>query len=502
MNSLAAIAPRKSLTDRLNPILVKEVRQALRGRYFKVMFWLTLGVATLSGLLVVATGASSNEVEGIGQVFFMVMFGCMSAAVHAFTPFSAFLSTSAEWDENTHDLLVLSNLGPRQIVLGKLLSALIQGLLYYSTFGPFLVFAFLLNGIDLLTISVLLVCSVATCVGLSLVGIALASLARLRAARGILMAIFGAGLVMAWGFGMAAAGEISFSPQDLRSQEGQMGVAMFLTFVLVVGGSFGILASARFAHDEENRSTGLRIFSTFLVLAAGAWGAYLHAMVGEEETAWGMQVGAACVLSLAWLHFFSEPDGLGRRTGKHVTGKRWLALLSIPFLPGGGRGILLFFVHFLLALTCGVLALQTGARRDGFLEVVGMLSVFYAYLFVFLGLPSAVGRRLGNSDRARMLTRIATLVLVALTILGPGIAGLVLGIPSWMGLRHPFNPVWVMEQLERSGSTPSEVEFALVGLTIGILLTLALNAARIAGGASEVVDASTARRLRAASDQT
>jgi hypothetical protein len=54
----------------------------------------------------------------------MVMFGCLSAAVHGFTPFSAFLSTSAEWEENTHDLLVLSNLRPRQIVYGKLLSAL------------------------------------------------------------------------------------------------------------------------------------------------------------------------------------------------------------------------------------------------------------------------------------------------------------------------------------------------------------------------------------------
>src|SRR5262245_30147670 len=114
MNALAAAAaPKKSLSDRLNPILVKEVRQALRGRFFKVMFWTTLGSATLSGLLVVAGAASSNEVESIGQTFFIVMFGCMSAAVHAFVPFSAYLSTSGEWDENTHDLLVLSNLGPR-----------------------------------------------------------------------------------------------------------------------------------------------------------------------------------------------------------------------------------------------------------------------------------------------------------------------------------------------------------------------------------------------------
>ncbi|HTF91226.1 MAG TPA: hypothetical protein VK843_22630, partial [Planctomycetota bacterium] len=31
---------------RLNPILVKEVRQALRGRYFRNLFWFTVVAAT------------------------------------------------------------------------------------------------------------------------------------------------------------------------------------------------------------------------------------------------------------------------------------------------------------------------------------------------------------------------------------------------------------------------------------------------------------------------
>ena len=39
-------------SDRLNPVLLKEVRQAMRGRYFKITFWLTLTIATLVGLTV------------------------------------------------------------------------------------------------------------------------------------------------------------------------------------------------------------------------------------------------------------------------------------------------------------------------------------------------------------------------------------------------------------------------------------------------------------------
>jgi hypothetical protein len=190
-----AAPDRKRLDDRLNPILVKEVRQALRGRYFRWLFWLTLLAATLTALAIVAAETATGNATAFGDVFFLWTFGLMSAAVHGFVPFWAFLSTSAEWDENTYDLLVISNLRPRQIVYGKLLSALIQALLYYSTFGPFLVFAFLLNGVDLYSLIVILIGSVATCVTLSLVGIAASSLASVKVLRILLMALFGAGLL-------------------------------------------------------------------------------------------------------------------------------------------------------------------------------------------------------------------------------------------------------------------------------------------------------------------
>jgi hypothetical protein len=491
----ASVAPRRSLADRLNPILVKEVRQALRGRYFKVMFWLTLGVATIVGLMVVAAGAAEENTEELGQMFFVTMFACMSAAVHAFTPFWAYLSTSAEWDENTHDLLVLSNLRPLQIVLGKLLSALTQALLYYSTFGPFLVFAYLLNGVDPLSIGVLLVCSLAACVGLSLVGIALASLARLKAARGILMAVFGAALVMVWGASIGAAVGITESPQDLRDPEGQIAVAFFLTFAILVGGLFGAIACARFAHEEENRSTGLRVLVTGIVLLAGLWGAWLHAQFGDEETAWATQVGAASVLLPAWLFFLTERNPLGRRTAKHVSARPWLAFLSIPFLPGGGRGVFLFLVHLLCALLGGVLALQTGMKAGGTAEVVGMVSVFYAYAFVFLALPAGIASLFTVSDRARLVTRITVVVLVPLVILLPALAGLLLGIHDWMEMRHPLNPVWIMDKLTGSDK-PLGVVVGLGGLMLGVVLTFLLNVKRVLYGVREVLAASRARRER------
>jgi len=498
VSSAAAAAPRR-LADRLNPILVKEVRQALRGRFFRVMFWLTLLVATLVGLLIVAGAASErgDQIELIGEPFFLVMFGCMAAAVHVFVPFSAFLATSAEWDENTHDLLVLSNLRPHQIVSGKLLSALIQALLYYSTFGPFLVFAYLLNGIDLLSIAVILVGSMATCVGLSLVGIALASLARVKAVRGMLMALFGIVLTMAWGGTIGMAVGIVEQPQMLRGSDGQSALFSYVLIVLVVGGLFGVIAGARFAHEEENRSTGLRILSVAIVLAAGVWGAWMHAAFGTHQFSWAGQVIAVVFLVLLWLFFFSERDALGRRASKLVPAQRGLALLCAPFLPGGGLGVLLFLLQAVLALVSTYLALGAGPVSAGDVrESLGLVAALYGYAFVYLALPAGLASFRVQSLRGRALVRAWTLVSIPVLLLGPALVGLLFGIVPWMEMKHPFNPVWVMDELTND-TVDVRAVLTLVVLALASLVTLALNVPRMRAAVNEVLAASRARRERA-----
>lgn len=495
MSGLASGA-RLSLLERLNPILVKEVRQALRGRYFRIMFWLTLSAATVIGLLVVATSASNEDLQFAGQAFFLVIFACLSAAVHAFTPFSAFLSTSSEWDENTHDLLVLSNLRPRQIVLGKLSSALVQALLYYSTFGPFLVFAFLLNGIDLLTIGVLLACSAATCMGLTLIGIALASLAQVKALRGLLMALFGAALAMAWGGSIGIAGELVSSPQELRKLEGQLMVVLYITLALALGALFGAIAAGRFAHEEENRSSGLRLASLGIVFLAGAWGALLHAWFGEHEATYWTQIASVFPLYFLWLLFLTEPEGLGRRTSKHVSPRRWLALVSAPFLPGGGRGMLLLAVHALLALLGARIALAFNSvtpaqTREALAEVL----VVYGYAWVLLGFPAWFARFV-RTPRGRFHLRLVCLFVTPFVILLPALLGLFFGLKKWMEFEHPLNPAWVLIDLADSPDLEASTVGALALLAIGSLLTLALNARRMGAGLREVLTASRARRQR------
>lgn len=489
MNALAAS---RSFDDRLNPILVKEVRQALRGRYFRALFWLTLGVATLMGLSIVAEAGARGASTNVGRTFFLLMNGCLSAAVLGFTPFSAFLATSAEWDENTHDLLVLSNLRPRQIVYGKLLSALVQALLYYATFGPFLVFAFLMNGVDLLSIGVVLLTSFAACTTLNLLGIAVASLSPAKAPRVLLMALFGVALMMSWGFSISFATFVTFQPHELRDPMALPSIVAFVVGCLLLGGLLAALAIARLSHDEENRSSGLRVLSVALVLVAALFGLWMELEFGFSEFAWGLQLGALVPLTMLWLHFLCEPESLGRHVARHVSPRTWLALASSPFLPGGGRGAALMALHMLLGLAAIlVVRLVPGSDRTELNRALVALSFVYAYVWIYLALPAGIASWFSTKLRARVLTRLVIVCLIPVAVLLPPLLGLVLGIPSWMDFMHPLNPMYPLDEV-LSGRSFSGVE--KVGLIAAALAAFLLNAPRVVRGFVEVVAASRARR--------
>ncbi|MEQ1893822.1 MAG: hypothetical protein ABL998_14875 [Planctomycetota bacterium] len=484
----------KRLDDRLNPILVKEVRQSLRGRFFRWMFGLTLLATTFIGLFVVTISADAMGNTRIGQEFFMVIYGCMGAAVLVFVPFSAFLSTSSEWDENTHDLLVLSNLGPGQIVSGKLFSALIQALLYYSTFTPFLVAAFLLNGLDLLVALVVLVCSAATCLAFSLIGIAVAGLAHARALRGILMALFGAGLTIAWGISIGMVGSLVYNSNELRSNHGQIAAGVYFMTALLTGGVAAVIAMARFAHEEENRSTPLRVLSLVVLVVAVGWAVWIHAMAGDAEVSWVLQLVAAHPLLLMWVFFLSEPEELGRRAARFAAERPRLALCSMPLLPGGGRGVLLFGLHALLAVGSALaLNLFWGSTRDDTLEAVAIVAWFYAYSFAFVALPAGLVSLFWKGGTARVFLRVGLVIAWPLLHFLPVLFGLLFGIQRWAQWKHPLNAYWVAIELEGSGSAGALFPAMLLITLIG-LLALGLNVPRVLRGIRELLAARRSRR--------
>jgi hypothetical protein len=464
------------LSDSVNPILVKETRQALRGRYFRISFWVTLLGATMLGLTTLLVMRVDGGEDRMGVVFFGVLYAFMTLATHVLVPFSAFLSMGAEWDENTWDLLTLSNLRPRQIVLGKVLSAGVQALLYYSAFAPFLVFAFLLRGVDVSVIGVDLAISLVASLLLSTFAVALSSLSGSRFARVLLMVFLASTLVQS-SFGSAAfAIQLVSFPNILSDPEFLDAIAAALTIGVALTAFFFAVAIARLSHPEENGSTALRLTSLGVVVVGLGWMTYIAWGSGSEEPVLVAVCLAFAVLALTGLLFTTERERLGHRVEVTLGQRPWLAWLGLPLLPGGARGLVFFlltgalvaaWMHGFDALD-GRLDLQPGERLVPW--------VLLAYGFLHLGLVS--GLLSGWSERlpSRIVARAATVILFLFSLLLPALVGFLFGVDGWDEFEHPLNLFLVVDDLW-SGILPGGP--VLLVLTFGGLLTLIVNAPRL-----------------------
>ena len=136
--------------DWLNPILVKETRQALKSFQFTITFVLRAG-----GVL-----DRDDRRRGDHWAADFLRGRRRHAAACGTTRFwrfrwrsscryAAFRSLAAEREDNTYDLLSITTLKPRQIISGKLGSSVVQMGVYFSAITPCLAFTYLLRGIDL-----------------------------------------------------------------------------------------------------------------------------------------------------------------------------------------------------------------------------------------------------------------------------------------------------------------------------------------------------------------
>lgn len=472
------------VSDRFNPILVKELRQSLRGRAFRIAFICVLVLLTFASVGALLSASRFGQAQG--REFFVGVYVCLGLALYGLVPFSAFASLGGEWEENTFDLLVLSNLRPRDVVRGKIMSAGVQALLYMATFGPFLACAFLMQGVDLGAMLAVLGISFLWSLALSMVAIALSTLARQRFLRiGMMVALAGA---LATGFGMAMGGaqELLREPELLRDTDFREGGVGFLLLGAFVTTLLFQIACNQLAHPEENRSTGLRVTTTAALLAGLAWTSYMlfqHPSGDALSAIYIMMLfmGVAVPSTL----FVSEPNPLGRRVGSEVARSGFWSRFTAPWLPGGGRGVGFYLLH--LAVLMGTYPLVHLMTMKGTTYPIGDNGMFgfygmclYATGYVLLpgGLLSGNLGKLPVRIAARILVPFLALVLFVL----PALLAFLLGIGDLDSFRHPGNPGYFVDQNWRGVGWPAAWVVALVFAGSA----LALNLPRLFRGIQEV----------------
>ena len=137
-------------SDWLSPIVVKEVRQIVRSREFSFSFAVSLVAALAVAFYGAADATRGNGTSGSGT--FIALMVCLTLLGMLVVPIGAFSALRAERMEQTLELVTLTALSPRRIIIGKIMAQAVKLLTLFAAMAPFMTMSFLLGGIDFFTI--------------------------------------------------------------------------------------------------------------------------------------------------------------------------------------------------------------------------------------------------------------------------------------------------------------------------------------------------------------
>lgn len=494
------------LSDRMNPVFVRELQQALKGRVFGVSLYLSL--LAIIGLGIYFAGLSSNPVsdEPRGRDAFQAVLMILAPILIVIVPAQALHSTVKEVQGGAAELLFLSRITPFGLIRGKLFAALGQSLLYLSLFAPTLALTFLLRGVDVKMIGSHLVLAALASVVCTSFAVAAGTLARFRPITALvtgatILALFWA-LFIAWAF-IAIGMRAFFSPSlPWFVTTSVVGIVSTLAVTL-----FAVCGCAMLKHPYENRSSAIRVYAVVMMGAVFALNAVVLATAPREEMLRFSSLSATAIAAIFFLFASTEDDLLSPRVRTQVPKNPLLALLVTPFLPGRGRG-LLFTVLCVAALASVIAVTQalhpvpvltgpgtvvSSSRR--FDEFGRYALAMQGYCLAFCGIAALIRGFMRPGTAKNWQARLLWFSAIVVAMIVPFVIQVLtssraIGNSSWTKA-HIFNPAWTLDDGLDSGSEARSTLTLLFGIAAIFLL---LNAPVILRSVREVLDASRERR--------
>lgn len=336
--------------DRFSPILVKELRQGLRTRFFTAALLLFHALIILL-LTSVLLDAPAEMVNGI----FWGIAGLMLLIV---LPLRAFNELNSESSDGTLDMLTLTSIPSSRILSGKWVALFSQSLLVAGSLLPYMVARYFFGGVEILReLAALLVLVLAS-------GIITAALLAFSSQKSVLLRI-----ALAVGVGFAATPLVFFTAFLVVAKEGDSIIREFLALAAwekwsICGGIVALacyiiwfflaLGASRIAPPSENHSTRKRVIvlavHTLLSLIGWLLGCFGH----QAEYAMWVFVPLVPLTMLAAMDVLTEdmprfPTAVVGLAGKGRAG----SLLGRVLHPGWPSGVL--YSAILIAMTMSVL---------------------------------------------------------------------------------------------------------------------------------------------------
>ncbi len=331
-----------------NPIVIKELRQAVRSRFVAGALCLFLLVELIATAIVLigveqTTVHNPSAIFNTGRTMFHTIFGILTLVCFLFIPCYAGIRMLSERWGGSIDLLFITTIKPGQIARGKLMSSMAVAVLMISAALPFLTFTYLLRGIDMfavgislgLTLMVVILCTqAANLVALLPTGRAFKILLSFGGVFGLFIVYYtiNAGAVvsmmgMGWGIGVGGS---------------QIWLVIGVTTGLMIAamGLLHVLGVALLSPPAANRALPIRIYLTVLWLI-GYVVAAVTTWVQSDETALEIWfVFSVIVLAVSVVVTIAEPRTMSYRVRRSIPRHILPRMLVFPFFAGPYRGLI------------------------------------------------------------------------------------------------------------------------------------------------------------------
>lgn len=436
--------------DWINPIAVKEMRQAVKGKFITgmLLFFLVVQLTVIGGFLVIDENPGENF--NMGRDIFTALLAVLLGASILMIPIYTGIRFSSERSDNNVDLFFITTLKPREIIWGKLASSLVLVLLFFSASMPFLTLTYLLRGLDLPSIFLLM--------GLDfLIVIVCCQFA-------IMLATFPGKLfmrVIRFFIGLGALGFVFFMTTAIsiemmmsgigsafNSREAWFAAAAVVSLMLLGIGLLFMLSSLAISPPTANRAFGIRLYLFIAWLVTGGLLAYMAVEFGEEEFLVAWAVGATMVLTFHVFATVCERTELGPRVRRSIPASRLKRLLVFPFYSGAAGGIIFSILMFLLTI-----AVALGVGYSGGLFYSEEESLVFTFVPPLYGFCYALTAFLIRRAFFRRSTEPAATALIGgiLFLLGCALPPLIAflindgrwrGIPDMWYIANPYVVFW------------------------------------------------------------
>jgi len=374
----------------LNPIVIKELRQAVRSWAVVAMLVLFLVVLFLTSLWFLVTQSFTVDADiQLGGSMFSAFIVILAMASVFFIPLYVGVRVAMERQENNPDLLYVSTLSPARIIRGKFFCGAYMALLFFSACMPFMAFTNLLRGVDLPTVFLILAFLYLVVCAANMVAIFLACLPVSRPFK-FLFVIYG----IFQSFGIIAS-LVGISFNMMRSGMGAMmtgrdfwvNVAMFLALGLAGTGLFYVLAVALVAPPSANRALPVRIYVTAIWVLGGLASFSWTLQSGSPDRLLPWLFVTFVVMLAALLVTISNADELSLRVRRTIPQSFIRRAVAFLFYNGAAGGLL--WIAGILAVTYfAVLAGRSLGTKFDFDENWYWFgpTVCYAFAYALLGL--------------------------------------------------------------------------------------------------------------------